>query len=141
MKILGVIKNNRDSLDSHLNMVGGRVSSILAELKPLLRYMNLETRKEVIYSKAASILLYGSELFTGLSEWSRNRFYVILMRCNKAIFRKDYFKISNRRICREIGVDLPEQMCRKATLRSFHKIIWHQTPPQIFNLIRFNTRH
>ena len=42
---------------------------------------------------------------------------------------------------KEIGVDMPDQMCRKATLKKFHKIIWHQTPPQIFKLIRFNTRH
>ena len=141
MKILGIIKNNRDSIDSHLNMVGGRISGILAELKPLLKYMNLKTRKEIIYSKAASILLYGSELYSGMSEWSKNRFSVILMKCNKAIFRKDYFKVSNKKICKEIGVEMPDQMCRKATLKKFHKIIWNQSPPQIFNLIRFNTRH
>ena len=95
----------------------------------------------MIYSKAALLLLYGSELFTGLSEWTKNRFTAIMMRCNRCIYQKDWFKISNRRICKDIAVDQPDQMCQKATLRKFHGIIWFQTPPQIYKPIKFNSRY
>ena len=57
------------------------------------------------------------------------------------IYQKDWFMVSNRWICKDIKVDQPDQMCRKSTLRSFHKILWFQTPYQIFNLIKFNSRH
>ena len=63
------------------------------------------------------------------------------MCCNRAIFCKEYFKVSNRRICLEIGVDQPDQMTKKMTLRFFHKMIWKKSPPQIYNLIQFNNRH
>ena len=63
------------------------------------------------------------------------------MRCNRSIYRQDWFKVSNRRICRDIGVDQPDQMCRKMTLRNFHKLIWNQAPPQLYKHIKFNNRH
>lgn len=129
MKIFGFSKNNRDWMDSHLNMVGDRISSILAEISPLLRFMGQKTRKEIVYSKAASLLIYGSELFTGLSEWIKNRYTAIMMRCNRCIYRKYWFKVSDRRICEDIAVDQPNQMCRKSTLRNFHKILWHKALP------------
>ena len=141
MKILGFVKNNRDFMDSHLCMVGGRVTAILEELSPLLKHMSLKICKEVIYAKAASVLLYGAELYTGLTQWTTNKLTAILMRCNRAIFRKEWFKVSNRRICREINVDLPDQMCKKLTLKIFHKLIWSKSPPQLFNQLKFSNKH
>ena len=126
---------------THLNITSGRIIRILTENSPLLRYMSLKTRHEIIYSKAASILLYGSQLFTGMTQWTQRRFTAILMRCNRSIFRKDWFKVSNRWICKEIKVDLPYQMCQKATLFQMHKIMWQKSPPQIFKLFKFNNRH
>ena len=63
------------------------------------------------------------------------------MRCNRNIYRKEWFKVSNRRICKDIKVDLPIQMCQKATLLQMHKIVWTKSPPQLFKLLKFNTRH
>ena len=57
-------------MDSHLCMIGGRVSSVLAELPPLLGLMPMKVRKEVVYSKAASLVLYGAELYTGMTNWT-----------------------------------------------------------------------
>ena len=42
IKILGSIRNNRDSMDLHINMVSGRVNSVLTELSPLLGHMSLK---------------------------------------------------------------------------------------------------
>ena len=68
IKILGFIRNNRDSMDSHINMVSGRVNSVLTELSPLLGHMSLKVQKEVVYSKAASFLLYGAEMYTNINQ-------------------------------------------------------------------------
>ena len=141
MKILGVIKNNRDSMDAHLNMEGGRVTQILTELAPLTKHMSLKNRKEVIQSKAMSLLLYGAEFIPSQNEWTKGRFSVLMMRCNRSIYRKDWFKVSNRRICKDIGTDTPDQIVKKLTLRHFHKIIWNRTPLQIYRRIRFNNNH
>ena len=59
------------------------------------------------------------------------------MKCNRSI----YHKVSNQRICKDIKVDLPYQMCQKSTLANRHKIIWHKSPPQIFKLLKFNSKH
>ena len=128
-------------MDAHLNMVGGRVTQILNELAPLTKHMSLKTRKEIIQSKAISLLLYGAELIPSQNEWTKGRFSVLMMRCNRSIFRKDYFKVSNRRICKDIGTDTPDQTYKKLTLRQFHKMIWNQTPYQIYRRIRFNNNH
>ena len=141
MKILGIVKNNRDSYDSHLSMVSGRVNAIINDLSPLLGHMNLKTRKEVIYSKAASIALYGAELYTGQTLWTENKASSIIMRCNRAIYRQDWFKVSNLRICKAISVDPPDQMFKKATLNMFHRLIWNKSPQQLYKKIKFNSNH
>ena len=111
------------------------------DISHLLKHMDLKTRKEVVYAKAGSIALYGAELFTGQNEWTQNRHTAILMRCNRSIYRKDWFRVSNRRICKDILVDLPQVMCRKATIQFFHKMIWIKKPNQLYEKSKFNIRH
>ena len=74
LRVLGFIKNNRDSYDSHLGQVNGRVVKTLAELKPYTKHMDQNTRKEIIYLKVTSIALYGYELFTGQTERTTSKF-------------------------------------------------------------------
>ena len=95
IRILGFLKNNRDSYDSHLGQINGRVCKVLSEIRPYLKHMNLKTRRETIYAKAASLLLYGSELFTGQTEWTQRKITSILIKCNREIYRKNWFKVSN----------------------------------------------
>ena len=103
--------------------------------------MNLKTRRETIYAKATSLLLYGSELFTGQTEWTQRKITSILIKCNREIYRKNWFKVSNQKICRDILVDLPEEMLRKSTLRFFHKLVWNKKPIQLYENLKFNTKH
>ena len=98
IKILGFHKNGRDSYNTHLNSVKGRVVKALMDISHLLKHMDLKTQKEVVYAKAGSIALYGAELFTGQNEWTQNRHTAILMRCNRSIHCKDWFRVSNKRI-------------------------------------------
>ena len=141
IRILGFLRNNRNSYDSHLGVINGRITQALAEIKPYVRYMDPKSRKEVIYSKIASIALYGAELLTGQTEWTKAKFTSILMKCNRMIFYKDWFKVSNRRICREIQVDHPLEIIKKSTLKMFHKMVWLKSPVQIYNKLKFNNRH
>ena len=135
------MKKGRDSHDTHLNSVKGRVIKALMDLSPFLEYMDLKTRREVVYAKAGSIALYGAELYVGQTEWTLNRLTAILMRCDRSIFQKDWYRVSNRRICSEILVDLPITMCRKACVRFFHKMIWTRRPNQLYEKLKFNNRH
>merc|ERR1711954_85288 len=105
--------------------------------KPYTRHMDLKTRKEVIYSKVSSIALYGCELFTGQTEWTTNKFTTILMKCNREIFQKDWFKLSNRRICREINVDHPVEIIKKSTLKLMHNLIRIKSPNQLYEKLKF----
>ena len=79
----------------------------LTELEPILKHMNLSIWQEIVYSKAASIALYGQELFTGQSQLVQIRFTFIIMHCYRAIFCYHYFMVSNGWICEEIVDDPP----------------------------------
>ena len=103
--------------------------------------MNLKTRKEVIYSKVVSLIMYGSELYTGQTQWAESRVTSIILRCNRAIFRRDWFKVSNKKICKAISVETPDQLVKKSTLTMFHKLMWNQSPPQLFKKIKLNNNH
>ena len=65
----------------------------------------------------------------------------ILMKCNRAVYRKNTYKISNRKICADISVDPPDLMCRKAALKYIQRIITTQKPAQIYDEIKFNNKH
>ena len=141
MKILGVWRNNRNFYDTHLSKVAAITAKAIYSLKPLMKHMNLKTRKEVITSKCKSIVNYGLELLFGQSDWVMKKFTAISMWSNRAIYRKDYFKVSNRRICEEIGVDEPSLACKKAAFRFIHKILRSQKPAQLYKMIKFNQHH
>ena len=132
LRILGFIKNNRGSYNNHLGQVNGRITKALSDLKPYTKHMDMKTQKELIYSKKASIALYGSILYTGQTEWTLSKFTSIMMKCNHQICMKDWFKVSNRRICRDIQVDHPLELIRKSTLKFMHKLIWIRTPAQLY---------
>ena len=141
MRILGFLKNSRDTYESHLGMVSSIIHKRLDELKPFLKHMNLKNCRETVYSKVASSLTYDLELYAGQNQWTTQRVTAILMRCNRSIYRKDYFLVSNNRICRDISVDPPALMCQKAAVKFIHRVIRNQAPKQIFEKLKFNKHH
>ena len=100
--------------------------------------MNLKTQRELIYSKAASIAMYGIKLYIWQYERTLTKISPILMKCNQAIFLSDFFLVSNSRICCQISVDLPSMIIKKSALRFIHKAIINKKPTQIFEKLRFN---
>ena len=140
IKILGIWKNKRDSYETHIDKIKGIVVKKLSEIYPYLRYMNLNTRRKIVYSKIASIIQYGMELYLGQNQRILDKITALFMRCNRAIFMRDHFKVSNRRICQEILVDTPEVMVKKSGIKFIHKLINSEAPTQLYRKIRLNNR-
>ena len=84
--------------------------------------------------------MYGIELYVGHTQKTLNKVSVLLMKCNKAIYAKDYHRVSNSKICRDIKVDPPEVIIKKTAIRFIHKVIISERPAQIYDKIRFNNR-
>ena len=102
--------------------------------------MTLKTRRKIVYSKISPIVLYGIELFLGQSERIIEKVTALLMRCNRAIYLKDFFKVSNMPICKDISVDPPDVLIKKSGLKFIHKLIQNEAPAQLFSKIRINNR-
>ena len=52
MKILGFWRNSRGSLDTHLGKVSATAAKALNDIKPYLKHLNTNKRKEVVFSGA-----------------------------------------------------------------------------------------
>ena len=139
LKILGFIRNTRDNHEAHLGMVSSIVSNKLTELRPYLKFMNMKSRRETLYSKVASIITHGLELYAGATQWTLQKVTALMMRCNRAIYMRDYMLISNTRICNAISVDPPLMMCRKASVKLIQKILRSEKQKQICDKIKFNS--
>ena len=83
MKILGVWINTKCSMETHINKIKGSVCKKLTSLQPNLKYLDVPTRRELVYSKVGSIVLYGAELYTGQVDTIRDKFTTLMMRCNR----------------------------------------------------------
>ena len=105
-----------------------------------MKYMSLKTRKEIVYAKIGSILLYGSPLYCGQTQEIRNNLTTQLMKLNRLIFNQNTYKMSNKRICKSIQVELPDQLIKKNTLNMIHKLVVKRETDSIAKRIRIQ-RH
>ena len=62
------------------------------------------------------------------------------MKLNRLIYMNNTYKMSNRKICKLINVEMPDQMIKKNTLNLMHKLMIKKKPQSISNRIREN-RH
>ena len=100
--------------------------------------MTVAERKEVVYSKALSIVQYGLALYSGQTEEIKDRLTTIMMRGNKAIHGQPILKdTKNETICRRIGVKTPRQLIVEASVKASHTVINTQKPPEIFKMLIF----
>ena len=140
VKILGWWINKRMNMSTNLQRLKGIISMKVSKLRPIMKYMNLEIRKEVVYSKIGSILLYGSPLYCGHMQEIKNNLTAQLMKLNRLIYMNNTYKMSNQKICMLINVEMPDQMIKKNTLNLIHKLMIKKKPQSILNRIREN-RH
>ena len=75
------------TMEMHLTKLNGIISHKLSILKPAIAKLSLEERREIIYSKVSSIILYGASLYCGQTDQIKAKFTNILMKCNIAIYK------------------------------------------------------
>ena len=136
IKILGWWVNQQMNLKTNLMKMKGIVNMKICQLKPYLQYMTMKQRKEIVYSKIGSTIMYGLPLYCGQNQQIRNDLSVLLMKINKTIFQGNTYKISNRKICKQIDVDLPDQLLKKATINLLHKMLTKKMTKSILKLLR-----
>ena len=70
-----------NSMESNIVEVSSTTALVLNELKPVLKVMDMEMRKEIVTAKVISIVSYGPALYVGQTDVIKRKIEVILMRC------------------------------------------------------------
>ena len=138
IKILGWWITPDGKLFYHLNKIRGHVYRTISQLKPFLKNMNLDQRRQVVYAKALSIAEYGLPLYCGQVEAVKDKLTTIFMRANRAILHQPVpLKTKNKWICRQIKVKSPRQLILEAGAKLIHRIVNQRSPPQIYEQLTF----
>ena len=140
IKVLGFWISQNHSYETHLRKTRANIINTLRCIKPATDAMDTKQRKEIIYSKAVSQLLYGSQLLLGQTQRVKDLFESTLMICNRRIYSRGTFKMRNCLICKEIKVDEPKQIMLKQAATAIHKIISIKKPEPIFKLYKFTSK-
>ena len=82
IKILGLWTTQDNSMLHHISKIRGQVYKSLSTLKPYLKYMNLEQRKLMVYSKVLGKASYGVGLYIGQTKSIKDKITAISMRAN-----------------------------------------------------------
>ena len=127
-------------LSHHIAKIKGPIYRTLAEIKPYLQHMNLDQRREVVYSKVLSIANYGLALYSGQTEEIKDRMTTLMMKGNKLIYNKPVLEgMKNEWICKQIKVKTPRQLITEAAAKEMHRIVNTQAPPELYKLLVFPT--
>merc|ERR1711954_330541 len=111
IKILGWWTTPTNSMIEHINKIRGITFKNLAEIRPLLKFMNLKNRRQIVYSKVLGAALYRLKIYAGQTEVIKDKFTAILMQANRAIYGQPIpVKTKNEYICRKIGMKTPRQL-------------------------------
>ena len=138
IKILGWWISPDLKLNHHISKIKGPIYRTLAEIKPYVKFMSLKLRREIVYSKAVSIINYGLALYSGQCEEIKDRMTTIIMKANRLIYNQPILdKTKNEWLCKKIGVKTPRQLMAEAAAKAMHSVINTQQPPEIFKLLVF----
>ena len=141
IKILGWWSMPTDSMNEHLNKICGITYKNLAEVKPLLKFMSLENRRQIVYSKVLGAAFYGLGIYASQTELIKDKFTAIVMKGNRAIYGLPVpSKTKEEYICQKIGKKTPQQLILEACSKFMHKIVNNQTPHKIFNQLTFQRK-
>merc|ERR1711954_265018 len=93
------------------------------KLKPALPQMSLKQRRITINAKVRTHIMYMMPLTISQPQYVRERIYRLIMKVNRWILRENTFKMRNSKICKKIGMPLPEQEMLKCSLKFFHNLV------------------
>merc|ERR1711954_374335 len=102
----------------------GSVCKTLAGLKPFMKVLNLQQRRQIVYQKALSILEYGLPLYVGQCKFIKDRVSTLYMRANRLIYHDPLpLKTKNKWICRKVGVKMLRQIILQAGAKIINSIV------------------
>ena len=136
IKILGWWSNQANTMETHFFRIKSAVHHSAYLLKPALKHLNLNQRKEVVNAKILSKLSYGLALYIGQSEQVKSKLYALIMFCYRLMYAKNTYMMRNSKICDELGVDYPDQLLIKSALSFTHKICLLKRPADLTALFR-----
>ena len=119
----------------------GQVFKSLSTIKPYLRYMSLEKRRQIVYSKVLGTAVYGIGPHTGQRANAKDKMTPIFIRATREIYGLPVpLKTKNEYICKKIGMKTPRQLITKAGLQFIHRVINTQMPMDIFDVLVFRRK-
>ena len=110
-----------------------RIGFEYSKLKPYLHLMSQSDRKLIVNSKLRSILDYGTPLYMGETEGLRSKLESSHMTLNRIIHGDLTFKVSNVKICKRIGCELPDKYIHKISARYIQKHLYHRQCPALID--------
>ena len=124
VKVLGWWVTSDGHMRHHTNKIRGPVCNQLSKLKPYIQFLSLKERKELVSSKALSIVKYGLEQYFGQTKTIKDSIGALIMRCYKLIYGRPLEINSNSEwICSQIRVKTPNQLIAESALKLIHRII------------------
>merc|ERR1711954_277342 len=102
VKILGVIFNNQNNMQSHASALASKISLTYRKLKPYIQHAPPAQRKVILMRKLESIALYGAPLFFNETLYRRKRLEDLLMNIYKWIYMKNTYMVRYSKICQDI---------------------------------------
>merc|ERR1711954_216250 len=140
MKILGFKVNKDNNLKAHLDFLSGKLTMTYNCIKEALPFLTPENRKVVVNSKMRGQINIVLPLILNQTNAVKKKAETMLMRINKIIYGKKYFKVNNEKICKEIGMQDPEVEIVKASAKAIHKLMYNQKTPSLKKLITRTNR-
>ena len=101
-------------------------------LRPTIKLLPIETRREIVISKVLSKINYGSALFTGQTASIKRQLNTLTMECYRLILNENTYMIRNKIICKKVELPPPEIAINQAASNFVHKTLKSKLPLQVY---------
>merc|ERR1711954_500584 len=140
VKILGVIFNNKNNMQSHVSAMASKIGLTYRKLKPYIQHAPPPQRKIIMISKLESIALYGAPLFSNETLDCKKRLENLFMSIYKWIYNKNTYMVRYSIICKEIHVEELAQKILENNTKFICKLMFEKKVTQILNSLIINNR-
>ena len=140
VKILGVIFNNQNNMQSHASALASKIGLTYRKLKPYIQHAPPAQRKVILMSKLESIALYGAPLFFNETLYCRKRLEDLLMNIYKWIYMKNTYMVRYSKICQDIKVEEPDTKILNNNTKFICKLMHDKKVKQILDFLIVNVR-
>ena len=136
IKILGWLLNFRRSVDETANKAIRETNLMIHQLQELKKHMPEKTRKMVANSHLISKMQYGMPMYISAKEITKRNIQTSIMKIVKFTKTNPETRISNTKLCKSVGWDMPQQMIVKKSLTFIHKILTEHKTQRIIQMLK-----